>query len=187
MKSLCLEGTRAAEWDLRVAKVGELNLPMGRLSNWPMVLVMPFEKYTQIGVLALGAYIALTSNNPLSLGALIGFMMLGGRVAAPLVNLARLLQDVQEARHGALAGRLGAQPSDREARSDPRLAAEIRGCDQLRGGDLQVRRQPRPRRLDRISFSIAPGRCSAWSAARALANPRSPACSWASTATIQAR
>jgi ABC-type bacteriocin/lantibiotic exporter with double-glycine peptidase domain len=98
VKSLCLEGTRAAEWDQRVARVGDLNLRMGRLSNWPMVLVMPFEKYTQVGVLALGAYIALTSNNPLSLGALIGFMMLGGRVAAPLVSLARLLQDVQEAR-----------------------------------------------------------------------------------------
>ena len=98
VKSLCLEATRAAEWDQRVAKVGELNLQMGRLSNWPMVLVMPFEKYTQAGVLALGAYIAMTSNNPLSLGGLIGFMMLGGRVAGPLVSLARLLQDVQEAR-----------------------------------------------------------------------------------------
>ena len=98
VKSLSLEGARAAEWDQRVANVGELNLRMGWLSNWPMVLVMPFEKYTQIGVLALGAYIALTSDNALSLGALIGFMMLGNRVASPLVSLARLLQDVQEAR-----------------------------------------------------------------------------------------
>ena len=65
VKSLSLEGIRAAEWDQRVAKVGELNLRMGWLSNWPMVLVMPFEKYTQIGVLALGAYIALTSDNAL--------------------------------------------------------------------------------------------------------------------------
>src|SRR6185369_7586541 len=38
------------------------------------------------------------SDSALSLGALIGFMMLGGRVASPLVSLARLLQDVQEAR-----------------------------------------------------------------------------------------
>jgi ABC-type bacteriocin/lantibiotic exporter with double-glycine peptidase domain len=98
VKSLCLEASRAAEWDQRVAKVGDLNLQMGKLSNWPMMLVMPFDKYAQVGVLALGAYIAVTMNNPLSLGSLIGFMMLGGRVAGPLVNLARLLQDVQEAR-----------------------------------------------------------------------------------------
>jgi len=98
VKSLCLENARAVEWDARIARVGELNLEMGRLSNWPMVLVMPFEKYTQAGVLAFGAYLAVTSNNPLSLGSLIGFMMLGGRVAGPLVSLARLLQDVQEAR-----------------------------------------------------------------------------------------
>src|SRR5690606_15743235 len=95
---LGLERARTAEWDQRVATAADLNFRMGRLSNWPMVLVMPFEKYTQIGVLALGAYIALSSDNALSLGALIAFMMLGARVAAPLVSLARLLQDVQEAR-----------------------------------------------------------------------------------------
>ena len=66
VKTLCLETARRPEWDQRVARVGELNMRMGKLSNWPMVLVMPFEKYTQIGVLALGAYIALTSDNPLS-------------------------------------------------------------------------------------------------------------------------
>ena len=77
VKSLGLEAARAAEWILRVAKAGELNLQMGQLNNWPMVLVMPFEKYTSVGVLALGAYIAMNTDNPLSLGGLIGFMMLG--------------------------------------------------------------------------------------------------------------
>ena len=46
--ALGLEASRAAEWDPRVAKVGDLNLQMGRLSNWPMVLVLPFEKFTRV-------------------------------------------------------------------------------------------------------------------------------------------
>ena len=132
MKSLSLEGARAAEWDQRVAKVGDLNLRMGWLSNWPMVLVMPFEKYTQIGVLALGAYIALTSDNALSLGALIGFMMLGNRVAGPACEPGPPSSGRARGARRALAGRLGPQPSDREARADPRPAAEARGRDHLR-------------------------------------------------------
>ena len=98
VKSLGLEAAGAAEWDYGLPRPLSLSFQMGQLSNWPMVLVMPFEKYTSVGVLALGAYIAMNTDNPLSLGGLIGFMMLGGRVAGPLVNLARLLQDVQEVR-----------------------------------------------------------------------------------------
>ena len=88
---------------------------MGKLSNWPMVLVMP-SRNIQAGVLALGAYIAMTSNNPLSLGGLIGFMMLGGRITSPYWSIfARLLQDIQEDGASALPGRLGTerQPGSR--------------------------------------------------------------------------
>jgi len=63
VKSLCLEGTRAAEWDQRVARVGDLNCEWAGSATGPWCWLMPFEKYTQVGVLALGAYIALTSNN----------------------------------------------------------------------------------------------------------------------------
>ena len=156
VKSLCLEATRASEWDERVAKVGELNLQMGRLSNWPMVLVMPFEKYTQIGVLALGAYIALTSDNPLSLGALIGFMMLGGRVAAPLVNLARLLQDVQEARVAlSQVGWVLNRPTEKRALTHG-LRPKFEGAISFEDVTFKYEGTKTPA-LDKINFAIAPG------------------------------
>jgi HlyB family type I secretion system ABC transporter len=156
VKSLCLEGTRAAEWDQRVARVGDLNLRMGGLSNWPMVLVMPFEKYTQVGVLALGAYIALTSNNPLSLGALIGFMMLGGRVAAPLVSLARLLQDVQEARVAlSQVGWVLNRETEKRALTHG-LRPKFEGGISFEDVTFKYEGTKTPA-LDKISFSIAPG------------------------------
>jgi HlyB family type I secretion system ABC transporter len=156
VKSLCLEGTRAAEWDQRVAKVGELNLRMGRLSNWPVVLVMPFEKYTQIGVLALGAYIALTSDNALSLGALIGFMMLGSRVAAPLVSLARLLQDVQEARVAlAQVGWVLNRPTERRALTHG-LRPKLEGAISFDDVSFKYEGTKTPA-LRKVSFSIPPG------------------------------
>jgi HlyB family type I secretion system ABC transporter len=156
VKSLCLEGIRASEWDERVAKVGDLNLKMGKLSNFPMVLVMPFEKYTQIGVLALGAYIALTSENPLSLGALIGFMMLGGRVAAPLVSLARLLQDVQEARVSlAQVGWVLNRPTERHGLTRG-LRPKFQGSISFEDVTFQYEGTKSPA-LEKVSFSIAPG------------------------------
>jgi len=156
VKSLCLESVRAAEWDQRVAKLGELNLQMGRLSNWPMVLVMPFEKYTQAGVLAAGAYIALTSNNPLSLGGLIGFMMLGGRVAGPLVNLARLLQDVQEAREAlSQVGWVLNRQTERHALTHG-LRPKFEGAISFEEVIFKYEGTKTPA-LDKISFAIEPG------------------------------
>ncbi|MBB3771983.1 HlyB family type I secretion system ABC transporter [Angulomicrobium tetraedrale] len=156
IKSLGLEPTRAAEWDQRVAELGELNLQMGKLSNWPMVLVMPFEKYTVAGVLALGAFIALNSDNPLSLGGLIGFMMLGGRVAGPLVSLARLLQDVQEARQAlSQVGWVLNRPTEKRALTNglrPRFYGAISFEDVT--FTYEGTKQPA---LDKVSFAIEPG------------------------------
>lgn len=155
VKSLCLESTRAVEWDERVAKVGELNLQMGRLSNWPMVLVMPFEKYTQAGVLAFGAYLAIMSDNPLSLGSLIGFMMLGGRVAGPLVSLARLLQDMQEARAALFqVGWVLNRPTEKRALTHG-LRPRFEGGISFEDVTFKYEGTKTPA-LERVSFSIPP-------------------------------
>jgi len=116
VKALALEKVRANEWDTRVAETSRLNLQMGRLSNWPVVLSLPFERYAQGGVLLLGGYIAVTSQNPLALGGLVGFMLLGGRVAGPLVSFARLIQDAQEARAAvSIVGGVLNRPTERRA------------------------------------------------------------------------
>ncbi|HLY88251.1 MAG TPA: peptidase domain-containing ABC transporter, partial [Acetobacteraceae bacterium] len=155
VKSLCLENTRSAEWDQRIARVGELNLQMGRLSNWPMVLAMPFEKYTQAGVLAFGAFLAVTSNNPLSLGSLIGFMMLGGRVAGPLVSLARLLQDWQEARQAlAQIGWVLNRPTEKRALSHG-VRPKFEGAISFEDVTFKYEGTKIPA-LSKVTFSIPP-------------------------------
>ena len=44
----------------------------------------------------LGAYLALTDTSGYSVGALFAFMMLSQRVAQPLVQLARLIEEYEE-------------------------------------------------------------------------------------------
>jgi ABC-type bacteriocin/lantibiotic exporter with double-glycine peptidase domain len=116
VKALALEPTRAAEWDRRVAETADLHIEASRLANWPATLTLPLQRYCMYGAITLGAYIALNSNNPLDIGSLTGFMLLGGRVAGPLVSLAGVMEDVQKAQ--AAIGQVGSvlnRPNEKRA------------------------------------------------------------------------
>ncbi len=100
LKTLALEPARKQDWDEKTAEVTRWKLAAGRMSNWPQTIIMPIEMFISRGILLVGAYMALSDPNGGSVGAggLVAFMMLGGRVAAPLVGFARLLEDFTEVR-----------------------------------------------------------------------------------------
>ena len=60
VKSLALEPQRKALWDERVAEAGKWRLAFGKLSNWPQTLVTPIERFMWMGVILVGAYLAMT-------------------------------------------------------------------------------------------------------------------------------
>lgn len=156
VKSLALEKVRADEWDARVAETSRLNLQMGILSNWPGVLSLPFERYAQGGVLLLGGYIAVTAQNPLALGGLVGFMLLGGRVAGPLVSFARLIQDAQEARAAiAIVGQVLNRPTERRALTTG-LRPRFEGSVAFEGVTFTYEGTKTPA-LNKVSFAIPEG------------------------------
>lgn len=96
VKTLALENTRREEWDERTADVVRWRLAAGRISNWANTLVMPMNMFINRGIILVGAYLILTNSNTMQGGALMAFMMLGGRVATPLVSLARMMETVNE-------------------------------------------------------------------------------------------
>jgi len=96
VKTLALETTRRELWDERTADVVRWKLAAGRMASWPQTLVMPFEIFINRGIILVGAYLILTNSSSMQSGALMGFMMLGGRVASPLVNLAKLMEAFNE-------------------------------------------------------------------------------------------
>jgi len=101
VKALALENARKLEWDERVAEAGRARLQSGRIANWAQTLVTPIERFIDRGVLLTGAYIVLTmpaGTAGISTGGLIAFMLLGARVASPLIGLAKLMQDVEDVR-----------------------------------------------------------------------------------------
>jgi ABC-type bacteriocin/lantibiotic exporter with double-glycine peptidase domain len=156
VKALALEPTRAAEWDRRVAETAELHIEASKLANWPATLTMPFQRYSQFGVMAVGAYIALNSNNPLDIGSLMGFVMLGGRVAGPLVSLSTLMEDVQRAQ--ASIGQVGSvlnRPSERRALTHG-LRPRFEGAIEFDDVTFRYEGTKTPA-LDKMTFKIPAG------------------------------
>lgn len=101
IKSLGIEDVRKREWDERVAESGLARLAAGRIVNWAQTLSLPLERFIDRGILLCGAYIVVlapTGTTGITAGSLIAFMMLGGRVASPLISFAKLLQDIEEIR-----------------------------------------------------------------------------------------
>jgi ATP-binding cassette, subfamily B, bacterial HlyB/CyaB len=96
VKSLAIEPQRRMLWDARVAEAGKSRLAFGKLANWPQTIVNPIERFMSIGIVLIGAYIAITDKSGYAVGALFAFMMLSMRVAQPLAGLARLIENYEE-------------------------------------------------------------------------------------------
>ncbi len=155
LKSLALEPQRKAEWDSRVATAGERRLKAGRLANWPQTMITPIEAFISRGVLMVGAYLVLTDDASIGVGALVAFMMLGSRVTQPLVGLARLIEDFQEVR--AAVGEVGSVLNNRpEQQSGAGLRPMFEGALSFEELTFTYPSGKMPA-LDRVSFSVPAG------------------------------
>ncbi len=156
VKALALEPTRSADWDRRVAETAQLQIEINRLANWPATLSMPLQRYCMYGALTLGAYIAVHSNNAIDASALTGFMLLGGRVAGPLVSLAGIIEDVQKAQTSiGVVGSVLNRPNEKYALTHglrPRFEGEIEFDDVV----FKYEGAKTPA-LDKLSFRIPAG------------------------------
>jgi ATP-binding cassette subfamily B protein len=156
VKALALEPQRKAVWDERVADAGKWRIAFGRLSNWPQTLVTPIERFMWMGVIMLGAYLAMQDQQGYMVGTLFAFMMLSNRVGQPLVGLARLIEDYEEI--GAAIGQAASvlnRPLEVDAASGglrPKFAGGITFDDVT----FTYAGTKTPA-LDRVSFSIPPG------------------------------
>jgi ATP-binding cassette subfamily B protein len=156
IKSLALEGRRRMEWDQRVATAAAARHAWGAMANHPQTYVIPFERMIYAGSILVGVAIALAEPTLVSPGVIIGFSMLAGRTAQPLVQMARLLQDLGDVR-GAVAEVSDVMNVPPEAdRAGVGMRLPIRGDISFR--DVQFRYAPGgPLALDRVSFEIRPG------------------------------
>ena len=156
VKALALEPQRKTLWDEVVADAGKWRIAFGKLANWPQTLVTPIERFMWMGVIMVGAYLAMTDTQGYMIGSLFAFMMLSQRVAQPLVGLARLIEDYEEV--GAAVGQAASvlnRPLEVDAASGglrPKFAGAITFDDVT----FTYAGTKTPA-LDRVTFSIPAG------------------------------
>jgi len=117
-------------------------------------LTTSLEKLMQVSVLGLGATDVF--NGTLSLGSLVAFTMLSGRVTGPLVQIVGLINEYQDT---ALSVRMLGTVMDHPPERDPNqhgLRPQISGQVEF---DRVIFRYPTGAQpaLDRVSFKIEPG------------------------------
>lgn len=98
VKSLSLEDAQRRTWDAHISRIAQLKYDEGAVATVIRSGVLPLERLAVSGTYALGVYFAVTANDPVYIGALFAFLMLTQRVAGPLMQMAGLVNQFDEAR-----------------------------------------------------------------------------------------
>jgi len=94
VKSLGLEKLRKAAWDSKVAQSVRRRMSSSQLGIVFMVVVQALQGLMQLAILTVGSIQIFDGN--MTMGVLIAFNMLSGRVTGPLVQIVQLINEFQQ-------------------------------------------------------------------------------------------
>jgi ATP-binding cassette, subfamily B, bacterial HlyB/CyaB len=157
VKSLSLDGLKRRQRDVLVAHVIEAHQNLDRLANIPETIVTPLERAIYAGSFFWGCYMIVQDptglNGGATAGSIVAFALLAGRVAAPILSMAGMVNSFEAAR-GAMvevASVMNVPPE--EGRSGSGLKLPITGHVVFQ--DVRFRYSPgSPYALDGVSFEI---------------------------------
>ncbi|WP_429598559.1 type I secretion system permease/ATPase [Sphingomonas zeicaulis] len=155
LKAMGVEPQMRDRWEKQFAGYTSTGFGVTQLANWGSHLIQLVSKLTTVFILYFGAKAVIAGD--MTVGALVAFNMLSGRVAAPILRLSQLWQDFQQVRISI--DRLGdvlnapAEPEHNPNRASlPPIAGAVT-FDRVR-----FRYRPdAPEALRGVSITIAPG------------------------------
>ncbi|MDD2462382.1 MAG: peptidase domain-containing ABC transporter [Desulfobulbus sp.] len=95
VKAMAIEPMLRQQWEHKVAQAISMQFRVGKISITAKSLTQFLERLMTIVIIWMGA--SLVFNNTMTVGALIAFQLLAGRVTSPLVRLVGLIHQYQEA------------------------------------------------------------------------------------------
>ncbi len=95
VKSMAIEPLLRQQWENKVARAVSMQFRVGKISITAKSLTQFLERLMTVILIWLGA--SLVFDSSMTVGALIAFQMLAGRVTSPLVRLVGLIHQYQEA------------------------------------------------------------------------------------------
>ena len=154
VKSLALEGLRQESWDRKVANSIRRRMGVGHFGILATTLTNALSGMLTFTLLGVG--VLQIFNGSLSLGALVAFNMLSGRVTGPLLQIVGLINEYQQVAMGVkLLGTIMDHPPER----DP----SIKGITPVITGELEFEKVSfqydgaASLALDNVSFKIEEG------------------------------
>src|SRR5262249_23780012 len=152
VKSLALEPRRRNMWESRVAASANMQFRVGKISALAQSGTQLLEKLMLVAVIAIGATDVF--NGTISVGALVAFQMLSGRVSGPLVQIVSLIHEYQEV---LLSVRMLGEVMNQRPESGIQrgIAPPIRG--DIEFDNVVFSYVPETRAVDRVTFRIPPG------------------------------
>ncbi|MBM3513180.1 MAG: peptidase domain-containing ABC transporter [Alphaproteobacteria bacterium] len=154
VKSLALEPLRNKSWDAKVAQSTRKRSKVGLFSAIAVVLTQGIQSLMTISILGLGAM--LVFDGTLSMGALVAFNMLSGRVTGPLLQIVALINEYQQT---ALAIKMLGKVMDHPPERDPNqrgIRPMIRGELEFQQVSFRYGNAATPA-LDRVTFRVEEG------------------------------
>jgi len=155
LKAMAVEPQMQARWERQIAGYVKTGFEASMLANWGSQAIQLINKLGTLGILFFGAKFVIKGD--LTVGELVAFNMLAGQVAGPVLRLAQLGQDFQQAR--IAVNRLGDilnNPMEPQSSASKASLPEIRGRIQLEG--VRFRYQTDGQEvLKGLNLDIAPG------------------------------
>ena len=154
VKSLALDSRKKLEWGQRIARSINLRFNLMTLANVIGTITAPLQKLMMVTVIAVGAYKVF--DHQMQVGALIAFNIISMRIVQPLVQLAGLAQQWQEAMISVkMLGTVMNQQSE-QGRGRRGLRMPVRARVEFE--DIRLRDSPEAApALDRVSFTVPEG------------------------------
>ncbi len=154
VKSLALEELRQSSWDRKVARSIEQRNAVGVFTIGASIFTTLLSSSMTFTLLALG--VSLVFGGHLSLGGLIAFNMLSGRVTGPLMQVVGLINEYQQvALSVRVLGGIMDHPPEREV-GQQTMAPPITGAIEFKQVTFQYPGSATPA-LDRVTFSVEEG------------------------------
>ena len=155
LKSLAVEPRMRDRWERQFAGYIKTGFAVTILSTWGSHLVQLVSKLTTVAILFFGAQGVIAGT--LTVGSLVAFNMLAGRVAQPILRLSQLWQDFQQVRISV--DRLGdILNAPAEPAHDPSRASLPSINGQITLEKVRFRYRPdAPEALRGIDLEVSPG------------------------------
>ncbi len=154
VKALSMEPTQRKKWDDRSAQAVAMHYRVGKISITATTISKLFEKLMTVAIVYVGA--TLVFADEITVGALVAFNMISGRVSGPLVQLVSLIHSYQET---ALSVRMLGEVMNRpaEAGLGHGLRPPIQGRIEFENVTFQYNATSPPA-LDGVSLVIPAGK-----------------------------